>query len=80
MKCTVHMNATISRGEEKQMGSSMAQEVKTRSPPQKRSSGEFEGELAKRQRRLETEEDQTEGQAAHQDPKRRSKVYLFRIS
>merc|ERR550532_3945929 len=41
------------------MGSTLAQEVKTRSPPQKRSSGEFEEEVAKRQRRLEVEENQT---------------------
>merc|ERR1719300_202647 len=53
------MNAT--RGEEKQMGSSMTQEEKARSPPMKRSSGEFGEELAKRQRRLEVEEKQTEG-------------------
>merc|ERR550532_1032112 len=45
------------------MGSTLAQEVKTRSPPQKRSSGEFEEELAKRQRRLEVEENQTEEEA-----------------
>merc|ERR1719507_207337 len=44
------------------MGSSMAQGVKSRSLPQKRSSEEFEEELYKRQRRLETEEDQTEGE------------------
>merc|ERR550532_3513471 len=63
MRCTVHMNATTG-GEERQMGNSLAQEVKTRSPPQKRSSGEFDEELAKRQRRLgvQTEEDQTEGE------------------
>ena len=68
MKCTVHMNATTG-GEERQMGSSLAQEVKTRSPPQKRSSGEFDEELAKRQRRLEVEEDQTGEEEAQVEEK-----------
>merc|ERR1712126_132032 len=53
MKCTVHMNATTSRGEERQTERSMAQEARTRSPPQKRSSEEFGEELGKRQRTLE---------------------------
>ena len=54
--CPVHhMNS-----EEKQMKSSMRQEEKARSPSQKRSSGEFGEELAKRQRRLDIEEKQTE--------------------
>ena len=47
--------------EDKQMKSSMIQEERARSPPQKRSSGEFGEELAKRQRRFDIEEeDQTE--------------------